>query len=280
MYNNRAVYSISPSSKLVSYRIDQINGLSDEYIASFDPGVTGPVFLLRAIAAGQAAHDRHFYLAIFTYDGELRRINKLQLPLEPIKVAQLQDDEYLILGADMAEGKARFVIIDSTGTILRDLDNEGVTLSEERVLTMLSSIDAVGIKPSALPAAQRVPAALSLFRPIHSQRGLLILEPGRDSRIVELLHSGEIRIVRLLLPDNQIADSIIADRGSWFVRSFLRDSDTVASIYQIDPDTGNAIRRVNTSGVPPTSIACPTDSGFVGIRWISHKPYLIHGEIQ
>jgi hypothetical protein len=256
MYNNRVVYSISPSSKIVSYPVDQISGLSEEYITSFDPGVTGPVVLLRAIATGQATRDQHFYLAIFTYDGELRRISKLQLSLDPIKVAQLGDDQYLILGADLGEGKARFVIIDSTGALLRDRDNEGVTPSDERVLSMLSSIDVVGMKPSALPAAQRVPAALSLFRPVHSQSGLLILEPGKDARIVELLHSGETRIVRLQLPSNQIADSLITDRGSWFLRSFLQDSDTAANLYQVDPDTGSAIKRINTSGVPSRWRVC------------------------
>src|ERR1700756_313407 len=141
MYNNRAVYSISPSSKVASYRVDQISGLSDEYITSFDPGVTGPVFLLSAIASGQTTRDRHLYLATFTYDGELRRISRLdELSVEPIKVAQLGDDEYLVLGSDMGAGKARFVIIDSTGTVLRNLDDESVAPSEERILSMTNSM--------------------------------------------------------------------------------------------------------------------------------------------
>jgi hypothetical protein len=40
------------------------------------------------------------------------------------------------------------------------------------------------------------------------------------------------------------------------------------------------LRRINTSGVPATSIACPSDSGFYGLRWIEQKPYLIFGDLR
>jgi hypothetical protein len=216
-------------------------------------------------------------------DGEFRKYSKLDLGFRPSNIAQLSDDSFLIMGADTAataEARSRFVVIDSSGSLLRDLATDAMMPPDQKLKSLLQSLSFAGMKPEDMPPSMRISFALGLFRTAHSDQGLLMLMPGAETQIIELLRSGEIRLVRLRLPQDQIADSMITKKGRWFVRTYLRDTGNQWSLYEVDPETGEALRRINTSGVPATSIACPSDSGFYGLRWIEQKPYLIFGDLR
>jgi hypothetical protein len=277
-YNVRVVESISPSGKLVSFPIDRIVGLTNPSIASIDPGLSTVVMLLRATTMGQSRPAT--YMALFNYDGESRTYAKLDLGLDVKSVSQLSDNSFLVVGADRGEARARFMLVDSGGTLQRELGANSIMPSDSELKTMLGGMNFVGMSPASLPPEARIGATLSLFRPIHSNNGLLTLEPGEGATVVEILRSGEIQKTKLRLPVNQIADSMIVAKGSWFVRAFLRGSDNQENLYEVDPSTGAAVRRIDTVGVPPSSIACPNESGFYGLRWIDSKPYLIFGEMR
>jgi len=280
-YNNIVVYSVSPDGTVIHYPVEQIVGLTNIYVRFIDPGVTNAVFLFLAQKAGDSTQSPvRYYMALFDYDGKLQNDTNLDLGFEPVEIVQLYDNGFLVLGADTALGRPRFVLIDSSGTIRRDLGETSVMPSDSDLTAMLNSMTVIGMNPKDMPLSQKIPAVLSLFRPVHSTGGVLIVEPGVGARVIELLRSGDTRTVRLKLPTHQIAQSIITNKGVWFVRTFLQDSETQSNLYQVDPETGQTLKRIDTSGAPASSIACPTDTGFYGFRWIDKKPYLIHGDLH
>jgi hypothetical protein len=280
-YNNNSVYSVSADGKVIHYPVEQIVGLTNIYVRFMDPGVTNAVFLLQAQQAGASAHSsEHYYLALFDYDGKLRSNTSLDLGFVPAEIVQLYDNGFLVSGADTARGRAMFVLIDSGGSIRRDLRETPLMPSEEDLTAMLASMNFVGMNPNDLPLPLKIPVVLSMFRPVHSNGGVLIVEPGAGARVIEILRSGDTRMVKLKLPPHQIAHSIMTNKESWFVMTHLQDSDTQWSLFQVDPETGQTLKRIDTSGVPATTIACTTDTGFYGFRWIDKKSYLIHGDLQ
>jgi hypothetical protein len=64
------------------------------------------------------------------------------------------------------------------------------------------------------PFTVKATALLSLFRPVHSSDGILIVERGAGAHVVEVLKFGEVRTVRLRLPLNQVPQSIFTRRGA------------------------------------------------------------------
>ena len=281
MYNNAVIYSIAPDGKTIHYAVEQISGIKNASVISFDPGTSNAAMLLIAADIGQMhASSVIYYLALFDYDGRVRANTKLNLGFEPSKVLQLNDNNYLVIGTDTAEARSKFEVIDDSGRAIRDLNADAIMPSDQKLKAMLNSVGFVGASPADFPPSMRIASALSLFRPVHSDEGLLLLEPGAGAQIFELLRSGETRMIKLGLPKDQIADSIIVNKRRWFVRTFLKDSDNESNLYEVDAGTGEAIRRINTTGVPATSIACANDSGFYGLRWIERKPYLIFGDLR
>lgn len=280
MYNHRVIYSVAPDGKTTRYALEQIVDLTKPLIVSFDAGLSKVAMLLRAEAPGEARPSSFgYYLALFNYDGKLDSYSKLELGFQPSKVAQLNDDGFLIIGTDTGTARVRFVEVDSSGNLLRDLGSDPNVPSEQRLKNMEQSLHISGPK-SNVPAWMAISAALSVFRPVHSSQGLLIFEPGAGAQVIEFLRSGEIHTLKLKLPVGQAPDSVIAGYGKWFVRTYQQGSDSRSDLYQVNPETGDTTERIDTSGVPAGSIACPTDSGFYGIRWIDKKPYLIFGDLR
>ena len=192
--------------------VEQIVGLTNIYVRFIDPGVTNAVILFHAQEAGAQVHSsEHHYMALFDYDGKLQNYTALDLGFEPVEIVQLYNNGFLVSGADTAQGRPMFVLIDSSGTIRRDLRETPLMPSDKDLTAMLNSTNIVGWNPNDMPLPQKSTAVLSLFRPTHSQSGVLIVEPGVGARVIEILRSGDTRMVRLKLPTNQIAHSIVTN---------------------------------------------------------------------
>lgn len=111
-------------------------------------------------------------------------------------------------------------LVDRTGTLLRRLDTQETIPPEADLKGMLSSMNFAGMNPADLPAEMRTHFILSLFKFVHSGQNLLLLEPGAGARIVEFSPGDQMRVVRLKLPDKQVADSILPSPDKWYVRTF------------------------------------------------------------
>jgi hypothetical protein len=283
LYNYSVLRSVSPSdAKTADYPVERIVGLTKTVLDSYDPGVSAVTMILRARPAGQSggAASSGYYLALYNYDGEFREYSKLDLDFQPVQVSQFTDDSFLVVGSDLKEGKSHFVLIDSRGKLLRDLSAGSILPSDEKLKSMMGGMNFAGPKMETYSPVERTYMTLSTFRYAHSNQGLLILEPGAAAQVVELLRTGEVRTVKLKLPKQQIADSMFAGRDKWYVRAFLEGTDNQYSLYQVDPETGNATAKIDTSGVSLGSIACFQDAGFSALRWVDGKAYLMHGDLR
>jgi hypothetical protein len=280
-YDYSNIKSISSSDgKTAEFPVERISGLTNTALKSYDPGVSAVTMILSARAAGKGgAASSGFYLALYNYDGEVEGYSRLDLDFQPVQAVQLTDDSFLVVGYDLPKGHSRFVLIDSRGKVLRDLGASAFMLSDQQLKSLIVGLKIPGNLENA-PPVSRTSIILSAFRYTHSNRGLLVFEPGEEAQVVELLRTGEVRTVRLKLPKQQVAHSMFAGGGKWYVRAYLEGAVDQDSLYEVDPDTGVATARVDTSGVLPGSIACFQDAGLSALRWIDGKAYLQHGDLR
>jgi hypothetical protein len=279
-YRRTEIFSVSPRGLLTHYATEQIDGLTDVYVTSFDPGISNVVMLLSATATGESrASGTANFIGLFDYDGKLQKYSRLELGFHVFDLAQLGDNSFFVMGAD--DLGPRFVLIDDVGAVLRNFDAGTIAPSERQLASILRSISPEGgPQQQNLPPLQKFSVELSLLRTTHWRDGLLILQMGADAQMIRISVSGEVHKIPLHLPSDQLADSMIADKARWFVRAYPQGGETTLwNMYELDPNTGNTIRQIAT-GVPPTSLACPTGSGFYGFRWIEHKPYLIFADLK
>lgn len=278
-YSN--IKSISSSDgKTAEFPVERIAGLTKTVLDSYDPGVSDVTMILSARPVGKGgASSAGLYLALYSYDGELEKYSRLDLDFQPVQASQLTEDSFLVVGYDPQMGHSHFAMIDSRGKVLRDLDSNSIMPSGQQLKSLILGLKIPGNLENA-PPASRTSIILSAFRYTHSNRGLLVFEPGEEAQVVELLRTGEVRTVRLKLPKQQVAHSMFAGGGKWYVRAYLKGAVDQDSLYEVDPYTGVATARVDTSGVLPGSIACFQDAGLSALRWIDGKAYLQHGDLR
>ena len=83
---------------------------------------------------------------------------------------------------------------------------------------MLQSVSFSGSKTEDFPAEMKLSLVISLFRFVHNGTKLLMLESGVGGEIVEFSPDSQVRVIRLKLPDKQVADSILSVKiDGWFV---------------------------------------------------------------
>ncbi len=281
-YNSKQIFSITAKGDVAAFPVSRASGLTNAMIRSFDPGSTMAVMLLNAApepAAGSGSFSqkghREYYLARFKYSGEFDRLTRLDLNFLPGQIAQLDDDTYIVIGTDQVNAKPVIILINGDGTILRHLDTQEVLPSDQAVDQMMSATNFIGLKPQDLPPAMRMSVALSRLQFVHFGTKLLLLEPGPHPRIIESSPGGQIRVVSIKLPEGQVGDSMLATKNSWMIRAYPEGQDGLSNLYDVDRETGVTVRQVRTAGVPATSIACYSEEGLFGIRWVERKPYLM-----
>ena len=279
-YNTKDIIAVTSDGKVTHYPLEQISNLKFVSVLSLDPGLTRAVMLLKGTDAGRPSlSSSGYYIALFSSDGRLQNKVKLDLEAQPSKVAQLTDDTFLVIGVDAIRNGTRFLIVDSGGKVLRDRAADAM-FSAEKLAAGLNSQDVRGGSPNDLPGDMRLAGMLNLVRMVHTNQGVVVYVPGSTMEVVEIYPSGESRKLELKLPKEQLLQSILVDQRFWYVATTLRGSDTESALFQVNTQNGRATRRIDTSGVPSTTIACPTETGFFAFKWIEKRPYVINGEMR
>lgn len=278
MYNVMQLHSITADGKVATYPIDKIVGFVSAAIIAYDPGSSMVAMLLIAAKAGDSRGlSQAYYLALFDYDGTFREAAKLDIGFNPVSVTQLTEDSFLVVGTDPEAGKPKVVLVDSRGKLLHEFDLNSIMLSNEDLTKDLDSISFGGVKPDDMPGPMKAQYVMSLFRAAHWKDHILLLLPGAGGQVISISNKFEVSSIRLRLPPNQVADSIIPAKSSWYVRTYLQGTDNKWDMFEVDPETGEATRHIETADVPASSIACPTQTGLYGLRWAEKKPFIIFG---
>src|ERR1700739_528059 len=278
-FDQRAIYSVSAKGKVTVFSAEKIPGLQRVEIRSVNPGITSLVMLIGAARSDETAPPGQIirngpFLVRFNYDGSVQGFAPLDVGFRPGQAVQLNDKSFLIFGAEPASAAPQAVIVDLDGAILRQPDAYGMIPPEQDLLRMVAAADRTGMQ-SSLPLELRLSAVINSLQFEHSGRSLLLLEPGGDAKVLALLPSRDVRPIAIRLPKGDQADSLIAVNGKWIVRAYPEGANDKMSLFEVDPETGNATREIRTQGVPPSAIACGSKEGFYGLRWIDKKPYVI-----
>ena len=120
---------------------------------------------------------------------------------------------------------------------------------------------------SGLSASVDVIAILAQLHPYNGN--VLLVRVGSATPIYEIRESGEVRPVRVKIPNGLVIDHLIPSDRNWFldVRTgpLADKSDTV---YEVKPDDGELIGqyRIEIKSGVEEALSCKFQDSFTGIR--------------
>jgi hypothetical protein len=217
--------------------------------------------LANVVPAGKLWH----YLVEFDRDGSYKRTVELDDTLAPVEFGAFESGSFLVLGLVRSTGVPKLEIIGSDGTVLSILDVPKETedwSKKSRGEQELSRANLMDV-----PRAQIVPF----------NDKIVVVTTG-SGPVLEVRDGGAIREVQIHVQPDQTIDSIMTTKDRWYVRingpsvdteetSGADTADPESLLYEINPNDGKVLRRIDTGKVPPTSIACVIDQQFIAIRY-------------
>lgn len=281
-YDTKEVFSVTRDGKATAFRTSSFSEINRAQIISFDPGTSEGVALINGMPAPSAAQttpQREFfvYLALFGYDGKASEASKLELGFRPQQVAQVSENSFLVLGSDTVNLRPALALVDGAGTMLRRIDVDDLLPTGAGLSEIVSSRSFAGMSPESLPPAMQMNVAMSLFRFSHMANKLLLLQPGPHPKVIEFSASGLSETLQIKLPAGKLADSILPDPSRLLIRTYSKTNDNDSSLFEIDPDSGDAVREIRIAA-PATTLACSSKEGFYGLQWKDEKPYIVISE--
>lgn len=209
-------------------------------------------------------HDGYF-VCFFDHDGSPDGVYPVDARYEPAKIAYLGGDRLLMLLFDKVRGGPVMGIMTSDGQLVRFLDDQGALPSGDD----LSKNSTLTLSANAPEAVKRIAmaGAMSAWQVGYAGNRLLFLQPGSTPTIFEVSPSGEIRKVRLKMPEGTTANSIISSDRGWLLRCFSDHSPNSGELLEFDREKGSVVRRIATKGTPPTSIFYADGGSYYASWW-------------
>ncbi len=259
-----------------------IENLSHVQLLSSTPTADGVAVLLAAAASdngigvrivpkgdteappGHSRPDINSYVCFFDRDGKPRSVHMLDSRYRPVKISYLGADRILLLLFDTINEKPVLALINQDGQIVRILDDQGSLPGGSD----LEKNSALKLDDSAPESFKQVAMAGTLTGWQFGRAGnyLLMLKPGTDASIWSLSPGGEIRKIKLKMAPGTTASSLTSSDRAWLVRSFIVASDT-GLLLEFDPENGQMLRRIDSKGVPPTSILYAEQGNYYALWW-------------
>src|SRR5579875_632516 len=167
-YMGRALYEVSKRGDLKPISLNRLAGYRSIQIINYDANDHDVYLLLSAIADDSTGDERTGrYLAVFDKDGQLIRTTQLRLPIRPVKLATLGNDNLVFLGVDVGNAIPRVVLTDEHGAFLKYLDmGYGISSPDQ----LVQDLPFKGFHGD-VPLDVKLTAALSAFQMSHAQGG-------------------------------------------------------------------------------------------------------------
>ncbi len=239
--------------------------------AASDSGVK--VRLVPKPGADRSGLKEGYYVCLFDRDGKLQSVHTLDSRYKPAKIAYFGADQFVLLRFDTINEKPSLTIMSADGQIVRMLDDQN-SLPNGSDLQKGSGIKVDSGAPEFFKQVAMV-GTLSGWQFGYAAKQLLLLEPGADPVIWSISPGDEIRKVKLQMPPGTTAQSIVSSDGAWFVRSFIVASDA-GLLLEFDPESGQVLRRIDSKGVPPTSILYAGEGNYYALWWDKDKhPWIL-----
>lgn len=217
--------------------------------------------------------DERDYIARFDRDGSYRGSLKLDFNFHPIQLAALDSGNFVVAGLDQNR-VPRVGLLDSSGQLVK-------YLQLPKDITDKPKSAEKSFATSGLPASVDVIAMFAQFHPYNGN--MLLVRAGTDTPIYEIRESGEVRTVRVKLPNGLTMDHLIPSSRNWFIdvrRSLLAEES--GTIYEISPETGKPLRlyRIENKDGLKEALACEAEGTFSGIRHQRGRLTVIRGTAE
>src|SRR6266700_1472397 len=206
------------------------------------------------------------YIARFDRDGTYKGALKLDSGLRPMQLAAFDSGSFVVAGVDEKK-MSRVGLLNSSGQM-----GEYLQLPKDLTDRPKSAEKSYAASTGAT-ASVEVIAAFSQFYP---HNGKVLLIRGVDTvPLYEIRESGEVRTVRLKLPNGFIVDHLLPSDHNWFFAVRESEFDMKSeTFYEVNPENGEPLRhyRIESKNGLEETLACVFQDEFIGIR---HK----HGRL-
>lgn len=282
------MFAVSGKSRAVDPA--SVNSLSYVQVLTAAPSADGIAVLLHAATSDDSGDSRlvpksgkepdpsklhdGYFVSFFDRDGKPDGVYPVDSRYDPVKIAYLGGDRFLLLLLDKMRGTPVFGLMKSDGQLLRIVDDEGSLPSGDE----LAKAASIQLPENASDTLKRISisGAMSAWQVGYAGNQLLLLVPGPSPTILEVSQGGAIRKVRLKMPEGTSAESIISSDRAWLIRSFRVGSSDNGSLLEFDPESGSVLRRISAKGTPPTSIFFAAQGVYYASWWDKdHKRVLI-----
>lgn len=201
------------------------------------------------VVTGQGySGSHHRYVLLFDRQGSYKSAVELPMGSDYLKLAELPDGTFLLLGYDPARRSASLAVVDQQGRPVRSVE-----LPRE----ILSSADLEAAHAGDELDAARVARSIASWQFIPAQQRVVLYRPGGAGAVLEFGAGGAVREVALAQPAGYILDAFVPGADGWFVRyrrSGLSSSRNVDGseisgnfeLYKVNPLDGSLAARLLT----------------------------------
>jgi hypothetical protein len=215
--------------------------------------------------------DSRDYIARFDRDGSYKGALKLDSDLHPVQLATFDSGIFVVAVVDPNK-TPRVGLLNSSGQLLKFLQ------LPKDITDRQKSAEKSFAAASGQSASTDVIAMLSQF--YSSNGNVLLIRAGNVTPIYEIRESGEVRPVRLKIPDGLTVDRLVPSDRNWFL--VVREgtfADKSETIYEINPENGEPLRqyRIPSKSELEETISCTFQDGFVGISHRQGRLTVLHG---
>jgi hypothetical protein len=293
-YQNNLVESLERSGGH-TFPYSTIPGLFDIFLLNYFPAGSEAVFLVTAtkdskvsqysvktpdgkVISGQSYSGVHGrFIVRFDRQGSYKSTVELSPGYDYLKLAELPDGNFLLLGYSTANKTASLQLVDSNGKPLRDLE-----LPQE----MKNSDDVQAAQAGDELDTARAAASISTWQFIPARQKVVLYRPGNAGPVLELAADGAIRKVPLSAPSGYILDAFVPAADGWLVRyrrEGLATSKTVDAsdasgnfeIYKVDPRDGSLVARLLTGKGSALQIVCEADGNLTSYSLGKNSQFLL-----
>lgn len=271
------LYAISEDAKVTKIQRKLPNDIESVQFTYLYAGESEIASLLsarprRKDANEPAPREIDYFICLSKRDGTFDKLISLKdLKLQPFKIAVLVSGKFLVAGVDKLNKTPVLAMLDSDGEYLRPITFDNRPLDSSKSLQAIYQHG----DPGAGPGADAVSAAA--FVPYGNR--VLFYIPGSKLPVRILGEGGEENSIQLHLPGDYLIETILpcAKNDTWVVRTQpvnqlaqLQSMGMVSTpkqqLFEVDPFSGKAIRKLEVAGVHPGQVASAANKKLIALR--------------
>jgi hypothetical protein len=224
--------------------------------------------------------EPRYYIVQFDAHGSYKVATKLDLPFRPTRLSGFPSGNFLTIGSD-DKNVSHVALLDSRGQLLRDIEfpNEKQATAEKTI------VRSFGVAASPGFAAMMLSGYGSLFQ---DQERILYVRSRTSAPIYEITAGGEAQAVKIKAQSGYPVDYLLPSDRNWFVVSTEQGtfSEAKTVIYEVNPSTGESLRRYLAEGAGHTKsvsegqsdLGCVHKGEFISVRHQDGKLTVLHGK--